>query len=107
MGPLKGVLSMLPGVPKELKNVDIDDRELGRVEAIISSMTRAERRDPSLIDASRRQRIAAGSGTTAVAVSNLLKQFKDMQKMMRQLGVGAPSATRKSAAANKKKRNKR
>jgi signal recognition particle subunit SRP54 len=107
MGPLKGVLSMLPGVPKELKNVDIDDRELGRVEAIISSMTRAERRDPSLIDAARRQRIAAGSGTTAVAVSNLLKQFKDMQKMMRQLGVGAPSATRKSAASNKKKRNKR
>lgn len=107
MGPLKGVLSMLPGVPKELKNVDIDDRELGKVEAIISSMTRAERRDPSLIDAARRQRIAAGSGTTAVAVSSLLKQFKDMQKMMRQLGVGAPSATRKSAASNKKKRNKR
>ncbi len=109
MGPLKGLISMLPGIPKEIKDVDIDEGELVKVEAIISSMTRQERRDPALIDASRRLRIALGSGSSPVAVSNLLKQFKDMQKMMRQMGVGAPSATKKAPNSrnSKKKRSRR
>lgn len=109
MGPLKGIISMLPGIPRELKDADVDEGELGRVEAIISSMTRAERRDPALIDASRRIRIANGSGSTPQAVINLLRQFKDMQKMMRQMGIGSPSATKKSSSsrASKKKRSKR
>lgn len=108
MGPLKGVLSMLPGVPKEIRNADIDERELAKVEAIISSMTRKERANPEMIDGSRRLRIANGSGTSTAAVGTLLKQFKDMQKMMRSMGVGGPSPTKKSPnrASNKKKKRR-
>ncbi len=104
MGPLKGVLSMLPGVPKELKNQDIDEEEISRIEAIVSSMTKAERKNPSIIDVSRRARIASGSGTTQLQVNTLLKQFRDMNKMMRQMGVGPPSATRSRAKSKRKKR---
>ncbi|MEX6430123.1 MAG: signal recognition particle protein [Ferrimicrobium sp.] len=104
MGPLKGVLSMLPGVPKELKNQEIDEAEISRIEAIVSSMTKAERKNPSIIDVSRRARIAAGSGTTSLQVNTLLKQFRDMNKMMRQMGVGPPSATRSRAKSKRKKR---
>jgi signal recognition particle subunit SRP54 len=88
MGPISGLLGMLPGVPKELKNASsqIDDKEIGRVEAIIRSMTPAERDDPSLINGSRRERIAAGSGVTTSEVNLLLKQFKDVQKMMKSFG---------------------
>lgn len=109
MGPLKGVLSMLPGVPKELRNADIDDRELAKVEAIISSMTRQERANPDMIDGSRRLRIANGSGTSTTVVNLLLKQFKDMQKMMRSMGIGGPSATKKSPnrAGSRKKKKRR
>lgn len=107
MGPLKGVLSMLPGVPKEIRNADINERELVKVEAIISSMTRAERANPDTIDGSRRLRIAKGSGTTTAAVGNLLKQFKDMQKMMRSMGMGGPSATKKSPNRGNNKKKKR
>lgn len=107
MGPLKGVLSMLPGVPKEIRNADIDERELTKVEAIISSMTRKERINPDLIDGSRRVRIAKGAGTTTTAVGALLKQFKDMQKMMRSMGMGGPSATKKSPNRPNNKKKKR
>src|SRR5690606_37260082 len=69
MGPLQGIIGMLPGVPKELKNADIDDGELNRVEAIIRSMTLEERRKPDLINGSRRQRIANGSGTSVSQVN--------------------------------------
>ena len=62
MGPLQNIIGMLPGVPKELKNAEIDDREVARIEAIIRSMTPAERNDPSVINGSRRMRIANGSG---------------------------------------------
>jgi signal recognition particle subunit SRP54 len=79
---------MLPGVPKELKNAELDDREIGRVEAIIRSMTPDERRDPSLMNGSRRLRVANGSGTSTADVNQLLKQFKEMQKMMRLIGKG-------------------
>jgi signal recognition particle subunit SRP54 len=85
MGPLQNVIAMLPGVPKELKNADVDERELARVEAIICSMTPEERREPTLINGSRRLRIARGSGTTTADVNAMLKQFKMVQGMMKQM----------------------
>ncbi len=88
MGPLQNVLGMLPGVPKELKNAQVEDTEIARIEAIICSMTPAERRDPSLINGSRRMRIAQGSGVTTSDVNGLLKQFKMVQQMMKGVGKG-------------------
>jgi signal recognition particle subunit SRP54 len=88
MGPLQNIIGMLPGIPKELKNAQVDDKELGKVEAIIRSMTPAERADPSIINGSRRLRIARGSGTTTQDVNGLLKQFKMVQQMMRQVAGG-------------------
>jgi signal recognition particle subunit SRP54 len=87
MGPLQNIVGMLPGLPKELRNASIDDRDVNKVEAIIRSMTPGERDDPDLINGSRRQRIANGSGTTTSDVNNLLRQFKEMQKLMRQSGL--------------------
>jgi signal recognition particle subunit SRP54 len=86
MGPLQGIVGMLPGIPKELKNAQIGDKEMGRVEAIIRSMTPTERIDPSIINGSRRQRIADGSGSSVSEVNLLLKQFKEVQKMMKGFG---------------------
>ncbi|MEG1996378.1 MAG: signal recognition particle protein [Oscillospiraceae bacterium] len=86
MGPLKQVMSMLPGVGNQLKDVDIDDRQLLRVEAVITSMTKAEREKPSIINPNRKKRIAQGSGTKVEDVNRLLKQFEQMQKMMKQMG---------------------
>jgi signal recognition particle subunit SRP54 len=88
MGPMKSLISMLPGVGKELKGVDVDERELKRVEAIILSMTPRERKVPSMIDGSRRRRIAEGSGTTVQQVNQLLNARKEMQRMMKQLSQG-------------------
>ncbi|HZU79880.1 MAG TPA: signal recognition particle protein [Acidimicrobiales bacterium] len=89
LGSLGGILSLLPGVPKELKQAKdaIDDREVARVEAIIRSMTPAERAEPSSIDGPRRLRIARGSGTTTQDVNQLLRQFKEAQAMMRSPGM--------------------
>jgi signal recognition particle subunit SRP54 len=100
MGPLQNVLGMMPGMPKELKNADIDERELGKVEAIIRSMTPYERRKPDVINGSRRTRIARGSGTRPSDVSALLKQFKQMQQMMRGF---APMMRRKGKKGKKGK----
>jgi signal recognition particle subunit SRP54 len=86
MGPLQGIIGMMPGIPKELKNADIGEKELGRVEAIIRSMTTEERRKPDLINGSRKTRIANGSGTSTTEVNLLLKQFKDVSKMMKRFG---------------------
>lgn len=86
MGPLQNIVAMLPGVPKELRNADVDEGELGKVEAIIHSMTREERNKPKIINGSRRIRIANGSGTRPADVNQLLKQFEQMRKMLRQLG---------------------
>jgi len=87
MGPIGDLLGMMPGMnSKALKDVQVDDKEMARVEAIIQSMTRAERRQPSLINASRKKRIAAGSGNDVAAVNRLLKQFEQTKKMMKQLG---------------------
>jgi len=104
LGPLKGVLAMLPGIPRELRNQDIDDAELTRVEAIISSMTREERRNPTIIDASRRARIARGSGTQPAQVSQLLKQFRDVNKVLRQAGVTGPSPTKRRKPPRRKRK---
>ena len=89
MGPLSGILGMIPGLGKQLKDVEIDDRQLGRVEAMVTSMTAKERRNPKLLqNPSRVRRIARGSGTTQKDVQMLIKQFREMQKMMKQMGRG-------------------
>ena len=90
MGSMSGMLSLLPGVPKDLKQASsaIDDRQIGQIEAIIRSMTPKERVDPAIIDGGRRVRIANGSGTATSDVNALLKQFKEMQKMMKGFGKG-------------------
>jgi signal recognition particle subunit SRP54 len=86
MGPLQNIIGMMPGIPKELKNADIGEKEIGRIEAIIRSMTPEERAKPDLVNGSRRARIATGSGTTTSEVNLLLKQFKEMAKMMKRFG---------------------
>src|SRR5690625_227412 len=87
MGPLEDLLAMIPGANKMkgMKNVQLDDKQLVHVEAIIQSMTKAERQDPSIMNASRKKRIAKGSGTNVSQVNRLLKQFNDMKKMMKQM----------------------
>jgi signal recognition particle subunit SRP54 len=90
MGPLSGLIGMLPGMGamKQLKDADIDERELDRTEAIILSMTPAERRDPGMINGSRRKRIANGSGTRVQHVNQLVKQFDQMRVLMRSMANG-------------------
>jgi signal recognition particle subunit SRP54 len=88
MGSLGNLVKMMPGMPKELRNQEIDDRELAKVEGIIHSMTLEERRDPKIIDGSRRLRIANGAGVGTTEVNALLKQFGEMQKMMKGFGGG-------------------
>lgn len=96
MGSISSLLGMMPGIPKEVKNVNIDDKELSRIEGMIHSMTRAERNDPTIIDGSRRARIAEGSGTDVGQVSQLVKQFMEMQKMIKSMpGMGNRVAKRK------------
>ncbi|MBR6069997.1 MAG: signal recognition particle protein [Ruminococcus sp.] len=84
MGSMKSIIGMLPGVGDKLKDVDVDDSQLDRIEAMITSMTKAERAKPSIINPSRKRRIAAGSGNKVEDVNRLLKQFEQMQKMMKQ-----------------------
>jgi signal recognition particle subunit SRP54 len=88
MGPLTSLLKMMPGVGSQLGNLKVDDRDLDRLQAIITSMTPEERRNPAILNGSRRRRIALGSGTNVQAVNQLVKQFGQMQKMMRQLSQG-------------------
>jgi len=119
MGPLQGVIKLIPGLGKQLEGLDqVDERELARVEGIILSMTPQERRVPHVIDGSRRKRIAAGSGTTIAQVNQLIEARKQMAKMMKAMGSGKmpslpgmepprakprPSATRKASSKRKKK----
>lgn len=84
MGSMKDILGMLPGVGKKLKDVDVDDRQLDRMKAIIQSMTLKERRNPDIINPSRKRRIAAGCGMKVEDVNRLLNQYRQMQKMMKQ-----------------------
>jgi signal recognition particle subunit SRP54 len=88
MGPLQGVMKMIPGMGRELQGMDVDDSQMARVEAIVLSMTPQERRVPHLINAPRRHRIAAGSGTSIAEVNRLLQARKQMEKMMRAMGKG-------------------
>jgi signal recognition particle subunit SRP54 len=83
MGSMRSILGMLPGVGDKIKDADIDESQLGRVEAMITSMTKAERAKPSIINPSRKKRIAAGSGTRVEDVNRLLKQFDQMQSVMK------------------------
>jgi signal recognition particle subunit SRP54 len=86
MGPLKGIMKMLPGVDSGmLDKANVDEGQIKRTDAIINSMTIAERRSPDLINGSRRKRIARGSGTNVSQVNKLLKQYRDMRRMMRQI----------------------
>lgn len=85
MGNIKDLMGMIPGMGKAMKGLDIDDDSFKPIEAIIKSMTPAERMNPDLIDGSRRKRLAAGSGRTIVEVNNLMKQFSDMRKMMKKM----------------------
>jgi len=119
MGPLQGVLKMIPGMGQQLGDVDVDDSQMGRVEAIVLSMTPLERSRPIVIDGKRRQRIAKGSGSTVEQVNQLLEARKQMEKMMKQLGKGkmpaigldqAPSTRppmSRKAASKRKKRSRR
>lgn len=86
LGSIKSIISMLPGVGDKIKDIDVDERQFLRIEAMITSMTNAERQKPSIINPSRKRRIAAGSGTEVSDVNKLLRQFEQMQKMMKQLG---------------------
>jgi len=126
MGPLQGVLKMIPGLGKQLEGLDqVDEKQMARVEAIILSMTPHERRVPHVIDGSRRKRIAAGSGTTVQQVNQLIEGRKQMAKMMKAMGSGKmpslpgsapaptmgggprPSATRKASSKRKKQKAKK
>ena len=88
MGPLKGILSKIPGVGKQLEDVDVDDRQIDWLQAIISSMTPEERSNPDIINPSRKRRIAAGSGRSVEEVNRLIKQLHQMQKMIKQMKGG-------------------
>jgi signal recognition particle subunit SRP54 len=91
MGSLGGIMRLMPGMSKDLREAadQLDDKEVDRVEAIVRSMTARERTEPAIIDGGRRQRIASGSGTTVGQVNQLLRQFKEMQKMMKGVAGGA------------------
>jgi signal recognition particle subunit SRP54 len=117
MGPLQGILKMIPGLGSQLGDLDVDEKQMGRVEAIVLSMTPNERRTPHLIDGKRRIRIANGSGSSVQQVNQLLEARKQMEKMMKQMGRGKlpalpnqqapggmPSATRKSSSKRRKKK---
>ncbi|MCE5304521.1 MAG: signal recognition particle protein [Chloroherpetonaceae bacterium] len=88
MGPIKDLIGMLPGMDKQLRNVNIDDNAFAKIEAIILSMTKLERENPRIINGSRRLRISKGSGTRVQDVNNLLKQFEQMQKAMKNVVQG-------------------
>ena len=89
MGPLEQIMEMIPGMSqvKGLKGLELDESHFKRIEAIIYSMTPQERRNPGMIDRSRKRRIAAGSGTRVQDINRLLKQFRDTKQMMKQLGA--------------------
>jgi len=120
MGPLQGIIKMIPGLGSQLGDLDVDEKQLGRVEAIVLSMTPQERAKPVVIDGKRRIRIAKGSGSTVEQVNQLLEARKQMEKMMKQMGRGkmpalptqqaqapALSAGRKSGVKRKKKKARR
>jgi signal recognition particle subunit SRP54 len=90
MGPLTQLLEMIPGMNRMTKDLapDVTDKQFRRIEAIISSMTREERRDPGILNGSRKRRVARGSGVTVPEINDLLGQFRQMQRLMKQMGAG-------------------
>ncbi len=102
MGPIGDMLNMLPGVPsKQMKNLNVDEKELNHIQAIIQSMTRDERTNPGIINGSRRKRIARGSGTSVQQVNKLIKQFEQTRKMMKQFsGAGMDKLKKKGGKFN-------
>ncbi|MCY3850487.1 MAG: signal recognition particle protein [Acidimicrobiaceae bacterium] len=108
MGPLGNLVGMMPGIPKEARDVEIDDRHLARIEGIIRSMTPAERTQPDIINGSRRLRIANGSGVQPTEVKQLIDQFSQMRQMMRQFaGFGSKKMNPKARSKGKKGRQRR
>jgi signal recognition particle subunit SRP54 len=103
MGPVKSIVGMIPGLGKQLQGVDVDENELGRVEAIVLSMTADERRRPEIINGSRRARIARGSGTTVQQVNQLMQARKQMQKLVKQLGRGKMPNLQSLAASQRRR----
>ena len=101
MGPLSGIMGMLPGMPKEMKDAQVGDDQVKLTEAIIRSMTPDERRTPEIINGSRRTRIALGSGTQVADVNKLIKQFTEMQKMMKKMGGLAKPQGKQGKGKNK------
>jgi signal recognition particle subunit SRP54 len=101
MGPLSGIMGMLPGMPKEMKDAQVGDDQVKLTEAIIRSMTPHERRAPEIINGSRRTRIATGSGTQVADVNKLIKQFTEMQKMMKKMGGLAKPQGKQGKGKNK------
>ncbi len=102
MGPLQNLVGMLPGMPPELRNAEIEDDRIAQIEAIICSMTPQERATPRIVDGSRRQRIATGSGTRPSEVSQLLGQFNEVQRMMKRMGGKGPGSSRKKPKKGRK-----
>ncbi len=102
MGSLQNLVGMLPGMPNELRNAEIEDDRIAQIEAIICSMTPEERAAPRVVDGSRRQRIAAGSGTRPSEVSHLLRQFSEVQRMMKRMGNKGPGSGRKKSKKGRK-----
>jgi signal recognition particle subunit SRP54 len=116
MGSLKGLMGMIPGLPSQLSDADVDERQLARVEAVVLSMTLGERRRPEIIDGKRRARIARGSGTTVQQVNQVLEMRKTMERMLKQMnaggkmrlpGQGGSAAPARKAAKARKKRRRR
>jgi signal recognition particle subunit SRP54 len=116
MGSLKGLLGMIPGLGSQLKDAEVDEKQLARVEAVVLSMTLNERRRPEIIDGKRRMRIARGSGTTVQQVNQVLEMRRQMERMLKQMNaggkmrlpgqVGSAGPTRKSTKARKKRRRR-
>ncbi len=102
MGSLQNLVGMLPGVPPEVRKAEIEDDRIAQVEAIICSMTPEERTTPRIVDGSRRQRIAAGSGSRPSEVSQLLRQFSEVQRMMKRMGGKGPGSGRKKPKKGRK-----
>jgi signal recognition particle subunit SRP54 len=116
MGSMKGLLGMIPGIGSQLKDADVDERQLARVEAVVLSMTPEERRRPQIIDGKRRMRISRGSGTTVQQVNQVLEMRRQMERMLKQMNaggkmrlpgqVGSTKPARKSTKARKKRRRR-
>ncbi len=100
MGPLSNILGMLPGIGSKLKDVEIDDNAMKKPEAIIRSMTKKERRNPDILNASRRKRIAAGAGVTVQDVNQLIRQFEQTRQMVKQMMGNKKGAMRRMASMN-------